>query len=398
MKAHEIYEAMDGIDDRTLLETVSTFHKDAGRVIKPHRVLKTVLVAAVIVSVFACLSVAAYAGNFLGIRALLRPDEYDADGNAAVSITAPQQMPDELPEETKALIESSENAWNEWMAYKDNESACRLPAAFQNLPESYCYIDEKENSDGSWTVSFYNADYDEAEDELINQALIKEINASAEDYNAWKNIQNGVRFGDYDYSYAVMSEEDGEKLESIADKYHLNLRRGRKVVWSSETMEMTGDNFYTNKELAEMTADIGCSGSIFYETPVGFDKMYWFNEGTFCASYYVDLPSSGTRATCYLRNNPYSTMTGGGELGDSLADTEGFSERSYTASDGTELTILSNGRDAYIYVYLDNSYVVDAVSIDPVMTEDEVNLTADAVLADSDLDYIADYINYSLIG
>ena len=36
------------------------------------------------------------------------------------------------------------------------------------------------------------------------------------------------------------------------------------------------------------------------------------------------------------------------------ADLSSFTERRHTAPDGTELTILSNGSDAYIYVYLED--------------------------------------------
>ena len=154
---------------------------------------------------------------------------------------------------------------------------------------------------------------------------------------------------------------------------------------SSETGGISGAGFLTNQQLAEKTAEMGCAGNIFYETPVGFDKVYWFGEGTFCVSYYVDLPSSGERVTCYGYNSMYSTLSSGYEVVAPELNLDSFSEYSHTAPDGTELNILFNGRKAYIYVYLENSFFAMHIRSENGMTEEDVN-------------YIADTLNYSLIG
>ena len=179
--------------------------------------------------------------------------------------------------------------------------------------------------------------------------------------------------------------KDADKLEEIAAKYGLKLRKGHQLLWSSETTGMSGAGFITNQQLAEKTAEIGCAGNIFYETPVGFDKVYWYDEGTFCVSYYVDLPSSGERVTCYGYNSMYSTLSSGKEVINWERNLDAFTQRSHTAPDGTELSILSNGRDAYIYVYLENSFFAMHVHSEEGVTEEDMN-------------YIADTLKYSLIG
>ena len=59
----------------------------------------------------------------------------------------------------------------------------------------------------------------------------------------------------------------------------------------------------------------------------------------------------------------------------------------YITADGTEVTILSNGESAYIYVYLDDSFFVEHI----------YGLEA-CEITDDDLNYIADYLKYSVIG
>ena len=60
----------------------------------------------------------------------------------------------------------------------------------------------------------------------------------------------------------------------------------------------------------------------------------------------------------------------------------------HTAPDGTELTILSNGQEAYIYAWLENSFFAEHVNGGLI----EVELTDEA------LDDIADMLIYSRIG
>ena len=244
------------------------------------------------------------------------------------------------------------------------------------MKEKSCGLLVTENDDGSVTV------------EIIDNGESEFMTVSAEEYEqfeAWGERQSGGTYGDYDFNYKVQSQEDADKLEEIAAKYGLKLRKGHQLLWSSETTGMSGDKFLTNQQLAEKTAEIGCAGNIFYETPVGFDKVYWYDEGTFCVSYFVELPSSGEQVSCYGYNSMYSTLSSGGEVINREQDLDSFTQRSHNAPDGTELSILSNGSDAYIYVYLENSFFAMHIRSENGMTEEDVN-------------YIADTLNYSLIG
>ena len=267
---------------------------------------------------------AAYAADLFGIRALLVPSE------GRVSLTQFQAIPGDLPPETYAKAENFLDAWAEWKAWRDE------------------YI-EKYDPKGS------------------------------------------VGCG-YDTGYGVRDETMGKMLEQIAAEHGLALQGGVRagyvnVAWSSDTTGLTGEGFYTNEELAELTASFAGSGSIFAETPVGFDKVYWFPEGNFCVSWYYELPG-GEWITCYGCNSRYDVLTNSREVGTAaLVDSASFKARSHTAPDGTELTILSNGQEAYIYAWLENSFFAE-----------RVYPPDDAELTDEALDEIADTLIYSRIG
>ena len=134
----------------------------------------------------------------------------------------------------------------------------------------------------------------------------------------------------------------------------------------------------------ERIREVGCHGDLFRETPAGFDKLYYFDEGTFGVSYYVNLPS-GERVSCYAYNSVYSTLSSGREIVSRIADPAALQTRTHTAPDGTELTILRGGEQVFLYTYLEGSFL-----------EEEISGAAD--LSDADVDYIADFLLYQNIG
>lgn len=379
MKSDKLFEAIGNIDDESVVESVETFYKKT-KAVKQKGTIRTVLIAAVIVSVFAALSAVAYAVDFLGMRALIS-GKSDIDGTeySAVSITRPQQIPDYVGEDVKAKIENVEKAWAEWEIARDESLNVKVPRLWEEAPHDSEAVEYDKNEDGTYTVR-YSKICDRVD------TIIKEVIATEEEMEEWHEYDEllNIEYPGYDFSYRVHTAQQAAKLEEIAQKYGLNLRREAKLAFSSETTGQTGQNFNSNKALAEKTAEIGCSGNMFKETPSGFDKLYWFGEGTFCASYYVEL--HGVKYSCYAINNMYSTLTSGREVGILEQNADGFSERKFTASDGTELTILENGECAYIYTYLENSYFVE--QIEPM----------DGEIQAGDIDYIADYLNYSVIG
>ena len=238
MKAQDLYKAVNEIDDNTIIETVDAY---CGRkaVRRPRKVFRTILAAAVAVSVFAALGAAAYAGDFLGIRALLSGKFPEDGGEAAVSITAPQTIPEDVSDDIRAELENNGKAWEEWENYRENEAEYRMPEALKNLPEDYTYIDEKYNGDCTYTLSFIKADYDESAGKYINEEILYSAELTISEYDSWKKLSKGVRYGDYDYSYGVICYDDQEEIVSIAEKYGLSLRGKRQDFWSSEDTGMT---------------------------------------------------------------------------------------------------------------------------------------------------------------
>ena len=385
MKHYDWDNILQYMDDELLEEALAPAAGKRAKAGTGRRVYRTLLIAAIIASFMVT---AAFAAGLLDFRALLMDKTVEIDGQefSRISLTQPQTVPEETEnadtqenalKDTEGLEEklaASKAAWAEWEDYRYN--GIGLPEAFSFVKEKSCGLLVTENDDGSVTV------------EIIDNGESEFMTVSAEEFEqfeAWGERQSGGTYGDYDFNYKVQSQEDADKLEKIAAKYGLKLRKGHQLLWSSETSGMSGAGFITNQQLAEKTAEIGCAGNIFYETPVGFDKVYWYDEGTFCVSYYVDLPSSGERVTCYGYNGVYSTFTSGSEVKIWEEDLSGFSERQHTAPDGTELTILSNGADAYIYAFLEDSFFAMHVGGSENMT-------------DADLDYIAGTINYSNIG
>lgn len=105
----------------------------------------------------------------------------------------------------------------------------------------------------------------------------------------------------------------------------------------------------------------------------------------------------GRKLYTYLCSTAYNEMVDGRELGGfTVREDEPMSTRSYTAADGTELTISQNGSQAIVYAYLDKSYITMTMEINgyrsPGIRETEFSLDEETV------NYAADFINYKNIG
>ena len=388
------------IDDAYLQEAAGTYglahaatpfatEKEISNMNTKRSFKKQIAVIAIAACLLLAIGVTAYATDLFGFRALLRPGTKAVDGQeyGVISLTQPQDVPAGTDKAVAEKLANSQAAWAEWRRWMANSP---YEAEFQALQKEFEIDDafdgytETDNGDGTVTLEYFN--HFET-DGVWEQRSVGTKTVDAEAYAAYNELLLArARYdGGYDFNYGARCEGEVKMLEQIAAKYGLRLRRDAGQAFSSESTGLTGEMFHTNAQLAAMTAEIGCAGNIFYETPVGFDKMYWFDEGTFCVSYYVDLPSTGERVTCYGYNSMYATLSSGNEVINLVRDVDGFKSRTHTAPDGTELTILSNGESAYIYVYLETSFFAEHIS-------------GAGSLSDTDLDYIADYLNYSLIG
>ena len=219
-------------------------------------------------------------------------------------------------------------------------------------------------------------------------------------HEAWMSYIN-LSYGDYDFNYDIHSELEADRLEEIAAKYGLSLRKRSTLLWSRETVEETDaemnakygtdlhtdtsdPRFLSNRELCERVSENACHGSLFREIPRGFDKVYYFDEGSFCVSYDQEL-SDGRRLRCYGYNSMYATLSSGREVVAQIEDPESFPVRTHTAPDGTELTILQKDNEAFLYVYLPDSFF-------------EMHIWSESALSNADVDAAADNLNYSNIG
>ena len=428
-----LHEAMDlrlGEREKALLwqDIVRAAEKDpppqTEETIMKHRSLQTTLRIVLIAAVLTCIfTVTASATDLLGLRAVQLPapsaaveeepaaPEADHTEESAeptlVSVTQPQAVPEDLDPAVKEKVENARAAWAEWRQWKETDPALpRDPAVFDFQALGSGLVDYVENEDGSLTLSFYGKEQMALEDgELrFTGEPLETRRATAEEraaHDAYM-VYMSAEYGDYDFNYDIHSAREAEKLEEIAAKYGLNLRRDLHLLWSRETVEEsdaannakngtdfhtdTSDpRFLTNAELCERIRDIGCRGDLFTEIPRGFDKLYYFDEGTFAVSYYVNLPSSGERVSCYGYNSVYSTLSSGHEIVSRIEEPQALQTRTHTAPDGTVLTILRSGSQAFLYAYLDNSFF-----------EEEIHGTE--AMTDSDLDYIADFLCYQNIG
>lgn len=370
-----------------VVESAAPFDEKEIIVMKTYKSTKRLLLVAVVAAMVMALAVGGVAAYVLGMDALLRPNKTEFDGKTygEVSLTQPQNW-DETALDASIVekLENNKKAWAEWMDYKaNNPDAPVEPRVHTEMPEGTNRVNCVENEDGTYAVYYLIFD------ENFVPVPVKEIVITAEEYEemvAYDEIMT-KGYGEYDFKYNINSAAEALKLEEIAAKYGMKLRGNQNAAFSSETTGQTGAQFFTNAQLAAKTAEVGCRENLFTETPVGFDKMYWFNEGTFCVSYYVNLPSSGKQVTCYGYNSRYATLSSGAEVYNWEVDASGFESRNYVTADGTEVTILSNGTSAYIYVYLNDSFFVEHI-----YGLEECQIT------DDDLNYIADYLKYSVIG
>ena len=401
-----LLRAMNGIHEEDVVMAGSIYYQNRkGK--RSGKLIRITLLAAVLASL---LTAGAYAKGFLGSKAIIIPESESESGNTLVSITQPQAVPEEIDREVNENVENAKKAWSEWRSWRETSPDIpREPAVFAP-PEGASASNYVENEDGSLTVYFFDEagiakihEDENGEPDFSAATPVEVRTATAEEAAAEEAWHQYVQseYGDYDFNYDIHTETEGKKLEEIAAKYGLNLRHGSTLLWSKETTEEadaefnaqfgtdyhtdTSDpRFLTNRELCERISQAACHGRLFRETPRGFDKVYYFDEGSFCVSYDQEL-SGGRRVNCYGYNSMYSTLSSGREVVSRITDPESFQTRTHTAPDGTELTIMQKGSEAFLYVYLQDSFF-------------EMHISSDGTLSEADVDAVADNLNYANIG
>ena len=187
----------------------------------------------------------------------------------------------------------------------------------------------------------------------------------------------------YAHLFPTRQAEMADKLERIAANYGLKLRHQRTSMFQNhdEVAE-----FSTREEITARINEVCTNGrNLFRTEPTGYDKFYYFDEGTFAISFFTTSNLTNTGTYCYLYNSPYGTLSSGFEIFTEVEDVSAFSSRTHTTPDGMEITVLQNGSAVYAYVYLDNSFVTLQIN--------QLN-----GLTDTEVDSIIDMIDFSVIG
>ena len=301
-----------------------------------------------------------------------------------LSLTQPQEVPEEMDDEVRRKIDNSTEAWAEWDAWRKHNGIFQ-PDVFVWPEECVCDGCE-DNGDGTWTVIFYapiSASYDEDGNLLGYYDGFREIErrtATQAEYDQNETYKQAVLnnpplYG-YDYNYQILSQEMAEKLESIAASHGLKLRKARKVMYQN----YGAFTQYASRE--EITAKINevCAGGgrLFRTEPAAYEKFYYFNEGTFAVNFFLTGDAENGGTSCYLYCSPYGTLSSGFEIYDEVKDVSEFSSRSHMTPDGTELTVLQKGEDLYAYVYLENAFVTLHIR-QPELSDEEIDAALDMV-------------------
>lgn len=390
MKRETITMMLNGVDDNYISETAAFSPEHIQE--SPERIIhlkkKRIITFALAAALMLALGVAAYATGMFGIQALFMKNSAPADNpdSGYVSFTQPQDVPAEMSEDVRAKIYNSTKAWAEWDAWRKENGifepeACIPPA--DNVTTEYV-----ENENGTWTVIFYDR-YEPVLDEsgevtgFDSHELERRI-ISPEEYRQEQDYYYALNFGlsGYDFNYGVYSQDMADELEGIAAKYGLKLRHQSTVLFQNFREQR---DFLSKEEMTNTINQVCANGKSFFRTdPTGYDKFYYYDEGTFAISFYTTDNMTNTGTYCYLYNSPYGTMSSGFEIFTEVQDISAFTVRYHTAPDGTRLTVLQNGTEIYAYVYLDNSFVT-------------LHITQLNGLTDAEIDAILDMVDFSSI-
>lgn len=362
-------------DDNERIVPMTNYHKRSSR-----RFVSILIAACLLLS----LGVAAYATDFFGIRALrINNEELEhaiSEDGGYLSMTQPQDVPEEMGAEIKVKIENSTKAWAEWDSWR-RENGIVQPEVFR-APEGCATAEYIENGDGTYTVIFYEAIVTHDDNGKVIDVQHREMErrvATAEEYEQDMLFAETMAkgFKGYDYNYHVESQKMAGKLEEIAAKYKLNLRRERSYMYQN----FNGNTQFNSRE--EITAKINeiCGGgkNFFRTQPTGYDKFYYFDEGTFAVSFFTTEDMSNTGTYCYIYNSPYATLSSGFEIFTEVENIDEMSTYTHITPDGSKLTVLYNEADMFAYIYLENSFVTMSFHQIKGLSTDEINSIIDMV-------------------
>ena len=330
---------------------------------------RILIVAAVAVLVLA-LSVAAYAAGWFGLSGVLKKESVGAttiwqvENQKPVATTPPQAgkvtmtQPQDGPEQYMAKADNVRAAWDEWTACRDGyeEQMLWLQPGETMITDDQgnCYA--KNKATGA-------------------ERLLEIPDDEMREY--YEAHEQAVKDLGYDYRYGVATEEMAAKLEEIAGKYGLRLRKGEpELRWSNELTSVDGDpRFLAPKEFpALMAAELG-RGRVLAAASVHVDKLYWYSTGTFAfnMSFAEDAPYVYGHFTCW--DDMMTEM----EFTKLIEDVSAVAERSHTAPDGTEFSVITDAEECIFYAYLERGFFTASFS-STGMSDTEIDALIDAFI------------------
>ena len=377
---------------------------------------RTLLIAAVIASF---MTVTALASEFYGFGSLVREEreqlmaqeqpDGSLDSSTVTVYDIGQTRPYEGPDWAMEWVDKAQEAFSEWRSYKEEKLEAYYREKLPNLKDiltksdgpGYDGIDVQDNGDGTYTFTLWR--YEEDPDNLApdifgnmapaykevldpaTSVTVDQAEKEAFDEEMLRMATLGG-YGDYHHIYGVADAEGAEKLEELAAEYGLSLRSGQVTKYAGDDSDEG-----LNQSLGQAVG----SGDIYREAPE-FDHYSTFQSGSFQSAANITL-SDGRKLSTYLCSTAYGEMVDGWELGGfTVREDEPMSTRSYTAADGTELTISQNSSQAIVYAYLDKSYITMTMEINSYRSPGvpETNFSLD----EATVNYAADFINYKNIG
>ncbi len=378
---------------------------------------RTLLIAAVIASF---MTVTALASEFYGFKSLVRGEreqlmaQEQPDGSLESSTVTVydigQTRPYEGPDWAMEWVDKAQEAFGQWRSYKEEKLEAYYQEKLPNLGSfllgeqdaDFSGFGIEDNGDGTYTFtkSYLEKDteggteidiygnhvpaYKEVPDPATS-VTVDQAEKEAFDEEMLRMATLGG-YGDYHSIYGVADAEEAEKLEELAAEYGLSLRSGQVTKYAGDDSDQG-----LNQSLGQAVG----SGDIYREAPE-FDHYSSFQSGSFQSAANIPL-GDGRRLSTYLCSTAYGEMVDGWELGGfTVREDEPMSTRSYTAADGTELTISQNGSQAIVYAYLDKSYITMTMEINSYRSPGVQE--TDFSLDEATVNYAADFINYKNIG
>ena len=337
--------------ERILTEAQSASEETEVNRMNSKKIYKIILIAA---AVIVLLTGAALAANLLGLSAITIPDSEITllSGETGIGISYTKPM-DGAPEE-----------FADWAARCDALTAARDARMEELFPE-----EERPLKDGDIILE---TEYTDGIHTLVNETTGETFTMTETEYEQWHQ------------SLKTFSENWNSTrqslLEELAPQYGLTIRDDD----ANHNTPGTGGGAECGF-LNDLASSV-CSGDFFTGDVSYFDKFYWFDGGSFGASYGIDSPS-GSRIDTYIRYTPLNEYVMGNEVGSYIFDDEdSFEPRSHVTADGTEFTVCENDTEALVYGYLDSGYcVLNIHKNGDTLTEEDVN-------------YALDFLDFTAIG